>query len=271
MAYLYRHIRMDKNIPFYIGIGSDEEYKRASATRDRSQFWKHIVAKTEYEIDIILDGLTWKRACEKEIEFISLYKRVKDGGTLCNITLGGEGKLGVIPTNAYKKGSVPYSKGKPMPPHVKSAIIKAVTGKPSWNKGKPMSEDSRQKMIKSVKKSYLGRVHFMLGKKQNKEWVEKSRLSRLGIEPWNKGKKWTRDELAKTKITNAHDDKRITICQYSLDGELVQVFISIAEAERQTGVGKGCISLCVQGKRRMTGGFLWKKAGGFSPPTDQPI
>jgi hypothetical protein len=29
MAYLYRHIRHDKNEPFYIGIGSDNNYKRS--------------------------------------------------------------------------------------------------------------------------------------------------------------------------------------------------------------------------------------------------
>jgi hypothetical protein len=31
MAYLYRYIRLDKNKPFYIGIGSDNkgQYKRA--------------------------------------------------------------------------------------------------------------------------------------------------------------------------------------------------------------------------------------------------
>ena len=34
MAYLYRHIRLDKNEPFYIGIGSNElnNYKRAYLT-----------------------------------------------------------------------------------------------------------------------------------------------------------------------------------------------------------------------------------------------
>ena len=33
MAYVYRHIRLDKNEPFYIGIGSDKEYKRADLSR----------------------------------------------------------------------------------------------------------------------------------------------------------------------------------------------------------------------------------------------
>jgi hypothetical protein len=30
MVYLYRHIRLDKNEPFYIGIGSDKQYKRSN-------------------------------------------------------------------------------------------------------------------------------------------------------------------------------------------------------------------------------------------------
>ena len=33
MAYLYRHIRLDTNEIFYIGIGSDINYKRAFIKR----------------------------------------------------------------------------------------------------------------------------------------------------------------------------------------------------------------------------------------------
>jgi hypothetical protein len=32
MAYLYRHIRLDKNQPFYIGIGKDDVEKRNNNT-----------------------------------------------------------------------------------------------------------------------------------------------------------------------------------------------------------------------------------------------
>jgi len=60
MAYLYRHIRLDKNEPFYIGIGSDENYERAYNNHNRSIFWKNIINKTPYEIEIILDDLTWE-------------------------------------------------------------------------------------------------------------------------------------------------------------------------------------------------------------------
>jgi hypothetical protein len=94
MAYMYRHIRLDKNEPFYIGIGSDTNYKRAFSSNPRTKYWKNITNKTEYKVDIILDNLTWLEACEKEKEFIKIYKRNSDGGILCNITLGGEGAYG---------------------------------------------------------------------------------------------------------------------------------------------------------------------------------
>jgi hypothetical protein len=96
MAYVYRHIRLDKNEPFYIGIGSDNSYKRAfEKTKDkRSIFWNNIVNKTNYEVEILMDNLTWEQACEKEKEFISMYGRNDLGkGTLVNMTDGGDGVI----------------------------------------------------------------------------------------------------------------------------------------------------------------------------------
>ena len=95
MAYLYRHIRLDTNEPFYIGIGSDDDFGRSRDKRSRNRFWKSIVAKTEYDIEIMMTDLTWDEACEKEIEFIKLYGKAHlKHGTLCNLTDGGEGTLG---------------------------------------------------------------------------------------------------------------------------------------------------------------------------------
>jgi hypothetical protein len=87
---VYRHIRKDKNIPFYIGICSDRN--RPYNKKDRSIFWKNITNKTEYFVDILLDNLTKKEAIQKEIEFIKLYGRLDlQNGCLCNMTCGGEG------------------------------------------------------------------------------------------------------------------------------------------------------------------------------------
>jgi hypothetical protein len=97
MAYLYRHTRLDLNVPFYIGIGSDSDgkYKRANKKKNRSYAWKDVTKNTQWKIDILLDNLTWEEACEKEKEFIKLYGR-KDlnEGLLVNFTNGGEGQYG---------------------------------------------------------------------------------------------------------------------------------------------------------------------------------
>jgi hypothetical protein len=101
MAVVYRHIRLDKNEPFYIGIGNSKH--RAGKKDGRNSIWHNIVAKTLYRVDIIMDNLTWDEACEKEKEFIQLYGRIKDGGILANITFGGQGVVGFQPSEKTKE------------------------------------------------------------------------------------------------------------------------------------------------------------------------
>lgn len=107
MAYVYRHIRLDKNVPFYIGIGADEEgeYERAFYKYKRNKHWMNVINKTEYEVDILIEGLLWEEACLKEKEFIKLYGRRDIGtGTLVNMTNGGDGTSGrVLPYDSYRK------------------------------------------------------------------------------------------------------------------------------------------------------------------------
>ena len=104
MAIVYRHIRLDKNEPFYIGIGKTE--RRAYIKGNRSSLWKKIGLKTEYEVEILFDDLTWEQACEKEIELIKLYGRKDLGlGPLVNMTDGGEGTLNKEPWNKGRKTS----------------------------------------------------------------------------------------------------------------------------------------------------------------------
>jgi len=91
---LYRHIRLDKNEVFYIGIGN---INRPYKISNRSVFWKNIISKTEYKVEVLFEDLTWKEACDLEISLIWLYGRRDKGlGTLCNLTDGGEGSPGVI-------------------------------------------------------------------------------------------------------------------------------------------------------------------------------
>jgi hypothetical protein len=96
MAVLYRHIRLDKNEPFYVGIGKSVE--RAFATKSRNHHWKNIYKSTPIEIEILLEDLTIEDAFKKEAEFIKLYGRRDLGtGTLVNMTDGGYGTLNHSP------------------------------------------------------------------------------------------------------------------------------------------------------------------------------
>ena len=91
--YLYRHIRLDKNEPFYIGIGhtDKDKYDRAYTKNKRNYFWKNIVNNTDYEVEIVYETSIKDEIFEKEKEFIKLYGRRDLGnGTLVNLTDGGE-------------------------------------------------------------------------------------------------------------------------------------------------------------------------------------
>jgi hypothetical protein len=100
--YLYRHIRLDKNEPFYIGIGTVYQvdinssletvyYKRAYC-KQRSGIWYNVTNKTNYIVEIIIESNNYDFIKDKEREFINLYGRKNNNtGCLVNLTDGGEG------------------------------------------------------------------------------------------------------------------------------------------------------------------------------------
>jgi hypothetical protein len=110
---LYRHIRLDKNEVFYIGISSNK--KRPFSRFSRNKYWNNIIKITDWKVEIVIDNLSRKEIEEKEIEFIKLYGRKDLGlGTLCNLTDGGTGGLGLKHTEIVKnkmKGRKSYNKG----------------------------------------------------------------------------------------------------------------------------------------------------------------
>jgi group I intron endonuclease len=186
MAYVYRHIRLDKNEPFYIGIGSDDngDYYRANYKYGRNELWNRISEKYGYKIDIIMDDISWESACEKERELISLYGRINlNNGILCNFTDGGEGVLGVVFTQERldkmsdsMKGKLAKEKhpqfGKTRTAECKAKISEKLLGKkmsPERLKkhsiafggennpmfGKNHSEESKEKMRQTIKEKQM--------------------------------------------------------------------------------------------------------------------
>lgn len=173
MPYVYRHIRLDTNEPFYVGIGSDEFYKRAHNQNNRNKHWKNIVSTHGYKVQIVIDDLTWDEACAKEMEFIALYKRTFEGGLLVNITAGGEGNLNPSPETRMKisnsqKGDKNSMHGKPKNKNWYQAMEK-LKGEGNPNHGKK---------IPDWHKEILRNTH--LGKKQSAETVAKKSMAIKG-------------------------------------------------------------------------------------------
>lgn len=151
MAYVYRHIRLDKNEVFYIGISNEinENFKRAYCKQRRNNHWNNIVNKSEYKVDILFYNVTWEFAKQKEIELIELYaKKIDNSGSLCNITNGGEGTLGLK-----------WSKER------RDKILQAITGRKRTN-------EQKERISKSRVGNILSENHrFNISKTlKNKKW-----------------------------------------------------------------------------------------------------
>lgn len=65
---------------------------------------------------------------------------------------------------------------------------------------------------------------------------------------------YSQDSTFETSV----DSREKKVFQCKLNGNLLEVFPSVAEASRITGLSKTCISRCCRGERRSSSGFLWK-------------
>lgn len=201
----------------------------------------------DFEHFIVATCDNQKEAYNLEQYYIDKLDTFRNG---YNSTLGGKG-----------------SKGKKMNEKTKKKISESNKGKSSWVKyapkektpmfGKHHSEETKIK----IGNANRGRVISQLGR-------EKMRLAKLG----KKGAKRTdevKEKLRQQKLgnknpmfgnhTNNRPDACIPIIQYDIQGNIINEFKSIRQAERETGICQ--ISRAIKRKIK-AGGFLWKKKHG---------
>ena len=181
MACVYRHIIIDKNEPFYICIGKTE--KRPYEAIKRNKFWHNIVSKTSYEVEILMDGLTWEDACKKEIEFISIYGR-KDlnNGILVNLTSGGDGGLKRIHSIETRAKMSNSRKGVLKSKEWKEKISNA-------HKGMTISEETRKKLKDSHTGVKLSEEHKLkIGLAHKNRYFSPEHRLKISIALKNKNK-----------------------------------------------------------------------------------
>jgi hypothetical protein len=227
--YLYQHIRLDTNEPFYVGIGTKynhrKDYTRAKAKgKQRNSIWRGIVSRTDYLVEILFESDNYESIKSKEIELISEYGQIiKSNGTLCNLTDGGDGT----------KGSNKMELWKPM-------FIYTKTGE-FYKEFKNIQECANflESAKSSVKVSY-NKNHLIKGfiiKDYKVDFVEP-----------------ILDQKEKLVLS-----KSKKVYQYDNEMNLIKEWVSSSEASRVLGIsGGGIRECCSEYGRKKSGGFIWK-------------
>jgi hypothetical protein len=195
--YVYA-LRVDgEENPFYIGKGQGNRaihhFTPSSLKKNshkNNKIKKARLQGKEVKIEYFETGLTNEQACEKEREYIAKYGRwdTEEGGVLANRTDGGEGTLGIKPTEETRRKMSEAQKKRPQRP---------------W-KGKSLSEEHKRKIGEGVRgnvvseetKSKISAANT--GMKRSEETKEKMRQAAKNRGP--RKKTGPRSEEVKQKL-----------------------------------------------------------------------
>lgn len=277
--FLYRHIRLDTNQPFYIGIGQKSfdgttdksAYPRAFvAGAGRSDHWRRIARKTKYLVEILLESDDREWMYEKEREFITLYGRVDLGtGTLVNHTDGGEGLVNVAQEvilraleTKRKSGSLQRNRE-----HLaKYRLPKG--GRAEWRERRCFLYDAQSgTFIKSFDSpkycgEEVGRAGTFVSKLCRAEQIYKR---------WFFTYEYKGERIDSSKYSEASHYER-EVVQYSPDG-LIEIARHKTAREASTGLGLSPASVSSAIRNgRCAGGFRWgwhDKGKGVAPKPSQ--
>lgn len=171
--YVYRHIRLDKNTPFYVGKGCKG---RAYHTANRNKYWKNIVSKNGYIVEIVKYFEKAEDVYLFESSLIKLYKSF----LYCeaNITLGGEGPLGTSLGN-YNRDHCKTLEFREIMSKVTSGAKNGMYGRKQSNLNKLKNSELAKKRVGKLNPKFKGYwVCGEYGKFESKGIAEKVTGSR---------------------------------------------------------------------------------------------
>lgn len=179
-----------------------------------------------FEHEIIASNLTKDEACNFEQLLIAKMKTY-DNNYGYNMTFGGEGASGRHPTEETK--------------HKISEALK----------GTKRSDETKTK----IGKASLGRN---VGRKHTKEELEKmSQPRKRQYQPNPNSKIYNpRSEDVKRRIQESSHKKEVL--QKDVDGNVLNIYDSLSNASRATGINLGNISSCCNKRVKTAGGFIWE-------------
>lgn len=221
--------------PIYIGKGKgmrpNKHYVLYKSINTRFYSKMQSIIDKGFNPDYILlkENMSEDESFENEKYFISLIGRIENGGTLTNLSDGGEGQSGFKFSEESKLNMSRSRLGKkigPMSEETKLKISISKVGKPTKLKGFKMSEETKQKL--SIKaKERTGDKNSMFGKKHTTDSIEKMSQNReklYGENNPNFGRVYRESEKTfdRWEITNTDGEVMIidNLAKFCLDNNL---------------------------------------------------
>lgn len=120
-----------------------------------------------------------------------------------------------------------------------------------------------------------GEISPMYGRCHSKNSINKMKENRphlFGENAPHYGKPHSKETIIKisqARMGISNDSVKVAICQYTLEGELIDAFEYSGEASEKTGISRSAIANCLCGYSKTAGGFIWKKSD--EPITEEDI
>lgn len=242
---VYKHTSPSGKV--YIGITkqtANARWKNGLGYQSSPHFWSAIqkYGWSNFQHEVLIDGLCLDDACKQEKSFISIYKST-DPNFGYNQKTGGE--VGSrLNEDARKKLSESCKRFYASHPEVAEKIS-------NKNTGYRHTEEAKRKMSEAAKNR-----HYVL----TDEWKQ-------NIGAANKKRLLTDEFLYEETCRRCRENGAKVakpIVQLSLDGSYIASFSNAHEAERITGVKNGNIARCCRGEAKTTGGYKWQYANGYN-------
>ena len=211
-----------------------------------------------FSFELIEDDIPFEKGPEKERYYIKKYNSYYKYKKGYNMTFGGKGTVGYIFTDEVRKKISLAGIGRVFSPErnekVRQSMIK-----------REYKEEWKESLRNSIG-DRTGENNPFYGKKHSDETKQKISETKKGncphseefkqmISSIHKGVPHTESQIQKMRDSSP---LKHSVCQYSMDMELINEFPSLKEAERQTGTPNYNISSCCRGKQKSASGFIWK-------------
>ena len=262
--YVYEHIRNDTGAVFYVGKGSGQ---RAKHGVNRGVYWDRVVNKANgYSINYPVKNVDEELSLLAEMELIDQYRKL--GVQLVNVSAGGEGATGWIPTEETRRKiglankTTPKASGESHGMYGKKhtaeslAKMKVSQNAREWGENHPMygkhhSDETKAKISVNRTGKAVGKANHFYGKKHTEE--ARAKISKAGI-----GRKLSPETIAKksaTALANAPTSKlsKPVVC---LNNGIT--YYGLNDASKQLNLYRQSIRMVCNKKLKQTGGYKFQ-------------